>query len=72
MFGIVWMRQRQEIAREQSGLKEPDEVVRYARAKAGTPLIHTMTGGTPDEFRIIDAAGQEIVRQQLVAGRPSA
>lgn len=64
MFGIVWLKRGAEIARETSDINRPEDVVRYARAKASTTLVQTR-GNEPDEFRIIDQSGQEIARQQL-------
>ena len=64
MFSIVWLRNEAELGREQCGLKEADEVVRYARAKV--KMGHTHLGGsTPDEFRVMDDSGHEIARQQI-------
>jgi hypothetical protein len=72
MYQIVWFRQRCEITRESSGLKEPDDVVRFARAKALMPTIAAMIGGTPAEFHIVDQTGYPVAKQQLIGGLPSA
>jgi hypothetical protein len=69
MFGIVWMREQAEIARESCGLSRPDDVVRYARAKARIGTLYR-PGSEPDEFRVVDASGEEIARQPLVTRRP--
>ena len=64
MFGILWFRRGAEIARESSEINRPEDVVRYARAKAATGVVLTR-GNEPDEFRIVDSSGHEIARQQL-------
>ena len=64
MFGILWFRHGAEIARESSEINRAEDVVRYARAKAATSVVLTR-GHEPDEFRVIDASGHEIARQQL-------
>jgi hypothetical protein len=64
MFGIVWLKRGAEIARESSDINRPEDVVRYARAKATTSVVQSR-GNEPDEFRIIDQSGHEIARQHL-------
>ena len=61
MFWIVWLKGRAEVDREPSDLREADEVVRYARAKAKMGISAPL----PDEFRIVDESGHEVARQQL-------
>jgi hypothetical protein len=68
MFNIVWMKRGAVIAREGSALKKSEEVVRYARAKAGTGFVQA-GGNEPDEFQILDDTSHEVARQQLVARR---
>jgi hypothetical protein len=68
MFDIVWLKRGAVIAREDSALKKTDEVVRYARAKAGSGFVQT-GGNEPDEFQILDDTGHEVARQQLVRMR---
>ena len=62
------MKRGAEIARESSDISRPEDVVRYARAKAGTGLVQA-AGNEPDEFRILDGSGQEIARQLVTRQR---
>ena len=64
MFSIVWLKGGREVGREDSGLKEADDVVRYARAKVKV-VFATFGPKAPDEFRVIDETGHEYARQHI-------
>jgi len=68
MFGIVWIKLGSIIAREDSALKYAEEVVRYARAKAGRGFAQ-VGANEPDEFHILDDTGHEVARQRLMEAR---
>lgn len=60
-YVIVWIADGSELARETSGLKSLDEVVRYARAKAATGAAEA-AGKRATEFVINDETGVEVAR----------
>ena len=68
MFGVIWLTRGAEVGRESSAISRPEDVVRYARAKASSGLLHGH-GNAPDEFRIIDETGYELVREPLGRSR---
>lgn len=64
-YQIVWLRQEVELARESSGLKSLDEVLRYAMAKAERGITGSAAGAT--EFRIDDETGYELARHPITS-----
>jgi hypothetical protein len=60
-YVIVWLRDGVELARESCGLRNAEEVVRYARAKVLRGAANA-DGEHPTEFRLSDETGHEIGR----------
>ena len=60
-YVIVWLCDGVELARESSGLRNVEEVVRYGRAKLARGAAD-LAGKRPSEFRLHDETGHEIGR----------
>jgi len=65
-YQIIWLQDGVEFARESCGLRNAEEVVRYARAKAARGAADS-TGKRPTEFRLTDETGHEIGRYAVEA-----
>jgi len=60
-YRIIWLQDAVELARELCGLRNLEEVVRYAHAKAGVGAAGTVEK-RPTEFLVKDETGQVIGR----------